>query len=89
MERRSYYKTRKALVSSTTRYFEVVQYAVLLSIAIFTVYNNACDFKFCQPHNKNILCLDIQKISGWHINDNRWRNDEYRYINMLDFKIAF
>ena len=26
------------------------------------------------------LCFDNQEISGWYINDNRWRNGEYRYM---------
>ena len=38
-------------------------------------------FKICQPQNKRILCYGNQQTSGWHINDNRWRNGEYRFMN--------
>ena len=40
-------------------------------------------FKFCHPQNKRIFCLNSQLMSGWHINDNRWRNNEYRYSQGL------
>ena len=46
-------------------------------------------FKLLPTTEQKILCVDSQQTSGWHINDNRWRNREYRYMLSFFFFMFF
>ena len=52
-------------------------------IAMFLVYKHwrhiSFDIQIFQSLNNSMHCFASQQTSGWHIDDNRWRNEKHGY----------